>query len=143
MNQWQRFSDPAFGVTFSFPDSTPEGFRIKKQIRKTGELNRIHLSSPESGELYFELSCYPNGLDPKTGRQQLVDENKQRFQDIKATSLEEASVAAIPAQLFTFTWREASRHVLFFEIDRAAYRIIFDPQSHLNHQILSTVKLSP
>ncbi len=142
MKQWHRFSDPDFGVTFSFPDSSPAGYEIKRKLWKTGEMNRIHLSSPESSELYFELTCYLKELDPERGRKMLVDENRQRFQNFNATPLEESSAAPVPAQSFTFSWREAARHVLFFDFNKLTYRIIFDPQSQLNHQILSTVKLN-
>ena len=142
MIKWQQFSDPDIKINFSYPDPSPGGFNIKRQFKKTALLKRIHLSSPESGELYFELSCYPDGLDPKLGRQQLVDENRQRFEGFKATALVESAAASVPAQKFAFSWREASRHVFFFDIDSVAYRIIFNPESELNHQVFSTVKLS-
>jgi hypothetical protein len=141
MNQWRRFTDPDFGIAFNYPDPTPEGFEIKKLIRKTAEMIRVHLSSPGSSELYFELSNYLNGLDPRTGRQNLVNENKGRFDGFKAATLKEMVVASIPAQSFTFSWQKGARQVLFFDVDPVTYRVIFDPRSKLNYQILSTFEL--
>ena len=138
MNHWRRFSDPDFGIAFNYPDPTPDGFEIKKVIRKTAEMIRVHLSSPESSELYFELSKYLNGLDPRTGRLHLIIEKKGSFDGFKATALKEVVVAFMPAQSFTFSWHQGARQVLFFDVEPVTYRVIFDPRSNINHQILST-----
>ncbi len=140
MKQWQRSTDPDFIISFTYPDPTPAGFEVKKLIRKTAEMIRVHLSSLESSELYFELSNYLNGLDPSTGRNNLVNENKGRFDGFKATTLKEVVVASMPAQSFTFCWQKGARQVLFFDVDPVTYRVIFDPRSNLNHKILLTLE---
>jgi hypothetical protein len=101
---------------------------------------RVHLSSPESSGLYFELSNDFYGLDPSIGRLDLVNENMGRFDGFKATTLKEKVVASMPAQSFTFSWQQGVRHVLFFDVNLVTFRAIFDPRSKLNHQLLSTSK---
>jgi hypothetical protein len=49
-------------VEFSYPLTTPQGHAVEQLEEHVedhrGDMERVHLSSPESGELYFEIARF-------------------------------------------------------------------------------------
>jgi hypothetical protein len=141
MRLWHQFQDPDFVVQFKYPDPTPDGFEVKQKITKAGDVIRVHLSSPESSELYFELAGFHDGRDAATSRLHLIGENQDRFDEFAASDLKRTAVANLPAQTFTFRWRNGVRTAIFFRVGTITYRIIYNPLSSLNIELLSTVEV--
>jgi hypothetical protein len=139
---WKTFSDPRFEFKFKFPDPTLTGYPVEQQERLIGRALRIHLTSKGSGELYFEVTRYPNlramerYLELKAGSQARPDE-------LWVGALTETQVAARPASKFEFRWRGIERLVLLVQQGPDLYQLLYDPHAPLNSQVLSTVEFLP
>ena len=137
---WHLFTDPRFKLRFNYPATTPEGHAVEKVEEQHDDAVRIHLSSRDSQELYFEVTKYPD-LIAREEYERHKAYLEQRFAgfDFAIGELQETSLASRPAHTYTFRWRDAERTVMLIHKDGATYRIIYDPRSPLNAQVLSTV----
>lgn len=140
MNDWQIFSDPKFKIYFKYPDPTPQGYSVEKAEGQREDAIRVHLSSPQSQELYFEVTRFVN-LAPKEEYQRHKDFLTQQFENLSITDLEESQLETLAAQTYTFAWPEKERKVVLVQKDQATYRILYDPRSALNTEVLATLKL--
>jgi hypothetical protein len=127
-----------FGISFTYPDPTPQGHPIERKDDDRGDVQRIHLSSPSSGELYFEASRFV-GLAPQGEYARHRPYLEQRFGEGSVTELSEAKLSERPAFRYGFEWTEGERAVLLLPVARDTYRFIYDPRSPLNEEILATV----
>lgn len=127
---WQRV---ALGrIEFSYPDPTPKGHPVERKEDDRGDVQRIHLSSPESGELYFEASRFV-GLTPEDEYARHRPYLEQRFG--------EGAVSALAGDRYSFRWSDGERAVSLRRVGDETYRFIYDPRSPLNEEILLTVAL--
>lgn len=139
MTAWQTFSHPGFSLRFQYPDPTPEGYAVEwKEGWLEPAVPRVHLTSPGSQELYFEVTRYP-GLTPEEGYEQFKQKLVRQFGGVEIGRLEGAMVAGRPGFTFTFRWTAATRTALFVPSNGILYRIVYNPQSPLNEQVLSTL----
>jgi hypothetical protein len=139
MTTWRTFSHPDFSFYFQYPDPTPEGYVVE---RKEGgvepAVTRVHLTSPGSQELYFEVGCYPD-LTAEAAYEQFKEVLTRQFGEVEVGSLEGTTVAGRPGFTFTFRWAAGTRAVVFVPYNGILYRIVYNPQSPLNVQVLSTL----
>ena len=139
IENWQLFTDRRFELTFHYPATTPRGHAVEKTEGQQDDVLRVHLVSRDSQELYFEVVKYPNLL-PREEYEQHRAYLEQRFDDLAITELKETSLASQLAYAYSFKWGNGERAVLLIHKDRATYRIIYDPHSPLNPQLLSTIE---
>ena len=139
MESWQLFTDPRFELRFHYPATTPQGHSVEKTEDQHDDVLRVHLVSRDSQELYFEVVEYPNLL-PREEYEQHRAYLEQRFDDLAITELQETSLALLPAYAYSFKWDQGERAVLLIPKDQATYRVIYDPRSPLNAQVLSTTE---
>jgi hypothetical protein len=89
MDNWQRFKDPRVGLVFKYPERTPQGQIVDKAESQQATAVRIHITSRDSKELYFEVTKY-HGLFSQGEYQQHRENLEQRFSELTITELEES-----------------------------------------------------
>jgi hypothetical protein len=95
--------------------------------------------APKSREVYFEVSKY-SLVDAEEEYRQHIRSLSEQFQTVTTTELIETVFTSLPAVEYTFEWVSGIRTVILVERSDATYRILYDPRSALNRQILSTVE---
>lgn len=133
---WKSLTDPNLPVTLKYPDPTPQGFPVRVNVRQ-GAGYRVHLVSDGSAEVYFEVGRYP-GLPVDQGIREFVADVTGRLEGLEVDDITESRFRSSPARRFCIRWPGRERVILFVERDDALYRIIQDPQSPLNREILET-----
>lgn len=63
-----------------------------------------------------------------------------RIKNLEISDVEELRYAACPAHRFSIHWPGKERVILFIEREDALYRLIQDPASPLNKEILQSVE---
>jgi hypothetical protein len=64
----------------------------------------------------------------------------KQFHPLSITDLKDTICASLPAYEYTFEWSEGTRTVILIKRENATYRILINPRSLVNLQILSTVE---
>ena len=115
--------------------------RQEQRVRdERGEMERVHLSSPESGELYFELACFRE-IAPQDEYASHRPFLEQRFGAGAVTELGATTLLERPAWAYGIRWDEGERAVVLLHLDGDTYRVISDPRSELNGEVLATLRL--
>jgi len=139
MDDWQEFRDAKFTLLFKVPEATPQGHFVDKTEGEQGESIRVHFTSRDSKELYFEVTKY-EALTPQTEYQQHRTNLEKRFSKFSITELKEIDWKSLSAYEYSFEWDQGKRSIILVEWDHATYRFLYDPRSPLNLQVLSTVE---
>jgi hypothetical protein len=139
---WQRFTRPEFAIELSYPGVTPQGQTVERDEEPFREYARVHLSSPDRQELYLEVVRF-QGLAPRDEYEQHRPYLEQRFGADSITPLTETTLRGRPAWAYAFRGdvaeRSIKRAVLLLENGEDTYRLIYDPRSALNAQVIATV----
>lgn len=139
---WKRFERPGFVLEFSYPQMTPEGHAVEELEEHVqdhrGDIERVHLSSPESGELYFEVARFRD-LAPTDDYLSHANYLAQRFGPDSVSPLTETTVEGRRAWTYSIEWPDHERSVLMLYLAGDTYRFIYDPRSELNHRVLATL----
>jgi hypothetical protein len=140
---WQQFSDPDFALRWRYPAVTPEGHAVDRVDEERHGVRRVHLTSRDSLALYFEVRRYP-ALAPQAAYEGQRAELAQRFEHegFAITPLEATQFAGRPAFTYSFQWSQRARVALLVPEGPALYRLIYDPRSDLNAQVLATVEFT-
>lgn len=143
---WQRFTRPGWEVEFSYPAVTPEGHAVERAEEQAkdhrGDIDRVHLTSPESGELYFEAARFRD-LTPQDEYLNHTRYLRQRFGEDAVTDLKETTLAGRPAWAYGLRKDEGEeRSMLMLQMGTDTYRFIYDPRSELNDQVLASVTVA-
>jgi hypothetical protein len=144
---WERLARPGFTVTLEYPAVTPRGHAVKREEGRVeghpiaGDFERVHLSSPESGELYVELARFANRT-PADEYREHRPYLAQRFGDDAVSALAETTLGDRPAWVYDFRWDEGERSVLLLAVGGDTYRVIHDPRSELNARVLATLTVA-
>ncbi len=137
----QTFTDHRFALRCRYPAITPQGRPIIIHETERPGLLRAYLISQDSQEVYFEITRYA-GISAselyRTHRQEL----EQRFAGLAITPLEPAELVSQAALKYAFVWEQGRRTAYLVETSQALYRLLYNPDSQLNEQILSTVEWS-
>ena len=139
MQNWQHFADSSFALGFQYPRTTPQGHTVEKAESQGDEWVRVHFTSKDSRELYFEITKY---FDLR------AQVEYQRHRAFLQESLEQFSISVLKeihwmsqsAYEYSFKWEQGARVVILLESDHTTYRILYDPYSPLNARILSTLQ---
>lgn len=139
-SEWQRFAHPLFRIEFSYPDPTPEGHAVERTEGDRGDMQRVHLRSLTSTELYFEATRFA-GRTPHDEYSRHRPYLEQRFGQGAVDDLTETMLGGRPASRYAFHWEAGERAVVSLGLAGETYRLIYDPSSPLNEEILSTVRV--
>ena len=145
---WERFTRTGFRLEFSYPAVTPTGQAVERAEEEVddhrGHMERVHLSSPDRRELYVEVARF-HGIAPEDEYRSHRTYLDQRFGSDAVTELTTTSLHERPAQAYSFRWdeegRPMERAVLMLPVAGDTYRVIYDPRSELNEQVLSTIAI--
>jgi hypothetical protein len=142
---WQQFRQPGFKVEFSYPAVTPQGRAVERTEERIqdhrGDMERVHLTSRDSAELYVEVVRFRE-LTPQDEYLQHRPYLERRFGTDSVTALTETSVRERPAWAYAFRWDEGERSALLVQVAPDTYRIIYDPRSALNSQVVATLTVA-
>jgi len=139
MQDWHLFKDSRFSLQFRYPPNTPQGYFVNKSESQQDDALRVHFVARDSQELYFEVTKYPAFLAQVEYQQHKADLEK-RLDEFRITELKKITWKSLPAYEYSFEWSRGTRSVILFERNGATYRILYDPRSPLNNQVLSTLE---
>ena len=132
-------------MEFSYPAVTPKGHAVERTEERTedhrGDMERVHLTSRDSRELYVEVVRFRE-LAPQDEYLHHRPYLEQRFGADSVTALAETSLREWPAWAYAFRWNEGERSVLLLQVASDTYRIIYDPRSELNAQVIATLTVA-
>ena len=137
---WQQFARPGFRVRFSYPAVGPEGRAVDRAEDQRDGAVRVHLTTRDSQELYVEVIQFPD-LAPREEYMRHRAYLEQRFGGDSTTELTDTSLGRWPAWAYSFRWDQGERAVLLLRVVRDTYRIIYDPRSTLNTQVIATITI--
>jgi hypothetical protein len=143
---WRRFR--GFGIEFSYPSTTPQGQAAEEDVERAsdhrGELERVHVHSADRQELYIEFARFRE-LTPEEEYANHKPYLERRFGAGSVTELSQTSLADRAAWTYSFRWNDEGRPMervaILLQIGRDTCRIIRDPRSALNDQVLATLEL--
>lgn len=139
MQDWQLPKDSRFALQFRFPPTTSQGYPVDKTESQHDEGVRVHFFSRDSQELYFEVTRY-YALRAQVEYEPHKVDLEKRLDEIRITDLEQITWKSLPAYEYSFVWNQGARSVLFVQRNGSTYRILYDPRSLLNIQVLSTLE---
>lgn len=144
-SDWKRFTRPGFVVEFSYPDPTPRGQAVERDDAPFRSYGRVHLSSPDRRELYFEVVRFGDRAPEDEYREHRLN-LEDRFGADSVSALTETRLRERPAWTYVFRWEEEGRSmersVLLLPVAGETYRIIYDPRSPLNARVLGTLAVT-
>lgn len=133
-----KFSNPIIPFTFNYPDPTPQGVTVVIHERVTPVGRRFHLISEGSEEIYFEVGRYENQT-----MSELIERFKQELlannPEVDITDKGPLEFLGSSGMRLVAQWPEKSRVITFFQREGVVCRIIFNPASDLNYEILESV----
>ena len=142
---WQRLGHPGFKVDLRYPKVTPQGHAVDRAEERVndhrGDMERVHLTSRRSQKLYVEVARF-RGLAPEDEYHDHRRYLEQRFGADAVAPLTETTVRERPAWAYAFQWDEGERAVLLLQVAGDTYRVIYDPRSELNAQVIATVTIT-
>jgi hypothetical protein len=138
--KWRRLTHPDFSLDFSYPEVTPQGHAVKRDDQPFMGYTRVHLSSPETRELYIEVVRF-HDLAPENDYLTHRSYLEQRFGKGSVTGLTRTSLSGRPAWAYGFRWDEGERAVRLLEVSGETYRLLYEPRSELNHQVIATLTI--
>jgi hypothetical protein len=139
MQNWQHFVYPGFALGFRYPQTTAQGHIVEKVESQMDEAIRVHFTSKDSHELYFEITKYIN-LPAQVEYQEHKEYLENRSGTYVVSDLKEIRWMSQRAYEYSVKWQQGRRVVILMEADNATYRILYDPNSPLNVQVLSTIQ---
>ncbi len=129
---WHTLALPTFALRFQYPDTTPDGHPVEM------DEVRLHVRSAGSTEVYFEVSRHLH-VSAHEWYAHEARGLRARFADVRVTPLQASTVAEQPAFTFSFRWAEGQRTAVLIEQNTALYRILYDPRSPYNLELLATI----
>jgi hypothetical protein len=141
MKEWTTYSNPQLSVTLKYPQPTPLGHSVKIVEKSSNISYRIHLLTDDSSEIYFEIGRYLT-LPIKEAVNLFQTELKATNSEVDTSPVEATTFAAKPAYRLTARWPEKERSITFVDLEGVVCRIIYDPASAVNQQILETLSFN-
>lgn len=138
-DHWQLFTHPRFKLAFYYPADARLVATENPELGAT----RVHLSIPDDSALYFEVTHYP-GLEAEaeyqTHKTALLQNSA--LKDFSMTGLDEGWLGSRAVYKYMFHWAQGERAVILVPQTQALYRLLYDPRSALNMQVLATLEFT-
>lgn len=139
----EMLADAEHNYSLRIPTTTPTGQAVAILKDEREGAHRVHAQSPDASELYFEIVSARGLLD----HEQSVAEQKaflmQQSSNAIITATKQSVVGSFRATEFGFEgtlggqWKR--RRFIFLDSALRTYRIIYDPRSTVNEQILASL----
>lgn len=145
MNKRPNVIAPNHGYEVWIPESTPNGQPVTVETRENAGVHIMHAESPDQSELYFEVTAYPAIREHHQlagGQQEFLREHSP---DGGMTETIEGTVGKYSGTTFDFRgtlqgkWKE--RRFLFVNRATRTFRVVHDPTSKLNLEVLDSLVL--
>lgn len=151
--QWIRNEFLAPRILLHHPAAGASGHVIVDTDDGDGRL-RIHLSTPDRSQVYFELVAYPAVLDIESviagQRTYLTDQDPSKTDVVMSRPTFGAILGRTATQVhLAFTDQDGRFDRLFSFVNFAdaadpwGLRVVFDPRSNLNHEIVRRLEVKP
>ncbi|MEO6350045.1 MAG: hypothetical protein ABIP53_05275 [Candidatus Limnocylindrales bacterium] len=137
---WRRFSDPDFAFEFDYPALTEAGQAVGVERAPHPGGDHVHLSTPDARTVYFELSR----TEGRAGDDEihfLSRDVLSRFDDAWFSTTRQTELCGISAGYGWFRFADRVRWVIATIEPVPGYRVIVDPRSSMNLQILGSMTL--
>jgi hypothetical protein len=133
--------EPGFRVALDFPSVTPQGHAVERvAVERPLGGRGVHVTSPGSAELYVELVRFRD-LAPEDEYLNHRPFLEQRFGPGAVTELTQTTLGGIPTWSYGIHWKDGERSVLLLQIEDDTYRVIHDPRSPLNADVVATLRV--
>jgi hypothetical protein len=138
---WLRFSDPDFDFEFDYPLATDAGDVEISHGRHAGG-RHVHLQTPDAKAVYFEVS-FTEGRAGDEAILWLSRDVMARYEDAWFSPTRETSLCGVPGRYGWFRFADRVRWVITTVDPLPGYRVIVDPRSATNLQILGSMTIRP
>jgi hypothetical protein len=129
---WLRFSTPGLGLSFRYPGAAADGEPVEMDDF------RAHFRTMDSAQVYFEVSRHTGVSAGELYRRETAAIRRAN-PDVRVSDAVSVSFAGCDAQQFTVTFPDKERIFTLIEREGRVYRVIYDPRSPVNHEIIGTV----
>ncbi len=103
------------------------------------DMQRVHAHTVDLYELYFEIVSHASLLDHAA----LIEKQKpfisEKFSNVTFSEVETCQFKGLPSTAFTFTSDEKTRRFMFIDSQNRSYRVILNPLSPLNFDVLESL----
>jgi hypothetical protein len=135
---WLHFFDPAFAFEFDYPRATAGGSTVTVQRSTHDGDERVHISS-EDLEVYFELDRAADRT-AMGGLRELAEDVRGRFEGAWFSVPGRTQLCGESAHTVHFRFDGRVRWAILTEDASPSYRVILDPRSSTNLEILGTLR---
>ncbi len=141
MPAWNTITDRKHDFSFRVPAETPLRQEVRVDRSEEEGIHRVHVYSPDRSELYFEVVSYPGHIDHQQALQAQKSYLREQFVEPVIGATAPGTFQSLPRSKFAFQAGEITREFLYVDSAVRTYRIIRNPASALNDQVLSTFRL--
>lgn len=128
------------------PETTPNGQPVTITRDARADSTLMHAESPDQSELYFEVVCYTAERDHGAAVTDQQTFLAQHAKDHRIGAAASTSLNGRRATTFDFEGqlqgRWKVRRFLFVDAGGVTHRIVFDPTSTLNHDVLAALEFT-
>lgn len=141
VDHWHRYAHPALRLQWRYPTTTPGGQPVELVEEQREDVVRVHLRAPDD-EVYFEVRRYAAG-DPRAhyAHHRAGLEVQLAGQGLAVSALAPATVAGQAGYAYAFGWGRRERSARLVAVGDGLYRIVYNPRSAVNEQILNTLSV--
>jgi len=145
MDKRQNILENDLGYAVWIPESTPNDQKVTIERRENAGMHIMHAESPDQSELYFEVTAYPSIVEHKLLVEQQQEFLRANSNDGSMTEIIQGVVGNHAGTTFDFRgtlqgkWKE--RRFLFANSSNRTFRIVHDPTSSANLEVLKSLKL--
>jgi hypothetical protein len=129
------------GWRFQIPEVTAQAQSTEITRDTHKGMIRVHTHTPDLFELYFEVVSYPGTLE----HQALIEKQKpfieKKFTNVSFSEVITGPFKKLQRTEFTFESDEKTRRFIYIEDACRSYRLIFNPLSDLNLDVLNSFEL--
>jgi len=129
---WLSFSAPGLGLSLHYPGAAADGELVEMDDF------RAHFRTMNSPQVYFEVSRHTGVSSTELYRRETAA-IRRASPDARVSDAASVSFAGCDAQQFTVTFPDKERVFTLIERDGRVYRVIYDPRSPVNGDIISTI----
>jgi hypothetical protein len=139
-----RIEQVAYGYAVEIPDGAASGAPVRIRSGERDGVHVLHAESPDRSEIYFELTVYPDLRSHEVLADSQCRYLRQHANDASTTAPETIRIGNRAALAFEFRgtldgqWKV--RRFLFMD-DVRTYRVVYDPRSSRNEEILTSLEL--
>jgi hypothetical protein len=136
-------TDSEHNYSLRIPNTTPRGQPVEILKDQREGTHRVHAQSPDDSELYFEIVSAPGLMNHEQAVAEQQAYLSSQSSDAAITAATQSVVRSFSATEFSYQGtlggRWKVRRFIFLDSAIRTYRIVYDPRSTLNEQILDSL----